>query len=326
MYICVLSSPPDPIDVPYDPSSYFTQHRWDHVIPDPNNFKEELNLLVEKGYDVFVNLCDGTPDDELSGIGLVEYLEEIGAAFTGAGSKFFDPTRLEMKQAALSANVPIPGTMFVKDFSDLLSMDHKLSYPLLVKPPHGYASVGLSRASRVDDYEAMEIQTQAVLNRFGAALIEEFIEGREFTTLIAENAADPDHPVTFQPVEFKFPPGECFKHFDMKWKEYELMSVYPVSEKEIELKLRNLTSQQFLAMNGTGYARCDFRMNSNGDLFLLEINPNCGIFYPPDEPGSADFILLNDPLGHKGFLELILNSALKKKSARKSVPTNTNRL
>lgn len=323
MYICVLSSPPDADDIPYDPSSYFKNYKWEHFIPSPNNFKSEIDALNEKGVDIFVNLCDGTPDDELSGIGLVNYFEEKSLAFTGAGSKFFDPTRLEMKQAAMIANVPVPGSMFVHQEEDLLNFDHNLNFPLLVKPPHGYASVGLSRDSRVDDFAGLKFQTNKTISRFGGALIEEFVEGREFTTLIAENANDKNNPVTFRPVEFKFPPGESFKHYDMKWKEYDLMSVYPVTDHEIENKLRELTRRQFLAMDGVGYARCDFRMSNKGELLLLEINPNCGIFYPPNDPGSADFILLNDPLGHTGFLKLILESALKRKRENQTARSMT---
>jgi len=315
MYICVLSTPPDPDDIPYDPSSYFTEYHWEHATPHQATCESEIDNLIKKGIDVFVNLCDGTPDDELSGIGLVNLLEAKGAAFTGAGSRFFDPTRWEMKQAALGADIPIPGSLFINQARDLIDFDHRLRFPLLVKPPHGYASVGLSRESRVDDPKALQVQTEAMINRFGGALIEEFIAGREFTTLVAENPEEPGNPVTFQPVEFRFPEGESFKHYDMKWKEYELMSVYPVRDEHINRQLRELTRRQFLAMNGTGYARCDFRMNQDGELFLLEINPNCGIFYPPSEPGSADFILLNDPLGHKGFLHLILGSAIKRRRA-----------
>jgi D-alanine-D-alanine ligase len=313
MYICVLSSPPDPGDIAYDPSSYFTKYHWEHFTPHYARYPIEIKQLIEKGCDVFVNLCDGTPDDELSGIGLVKCLEENGAAFTGANSRFFDPTRLEMKQAASQAGIPIPGSQFIHDLHDLETFDHRMRFPLLVKPPHGYASIGISRESRVVSFSELETQTRLILSRFGSALIEEFIEGREFTTLIAENPDDAGSPVTFQPIEFKFPAGESFKHYDMKWKEYEHMSVYPVCEKEINAQLRDLTKRQFLAMDGNGYARCDFRMNAAGELFLLEINPNCGIFYPPHEPGSADFILLNDPLGHAGFLDLILRSAFKRK-------------
>jgi hypothetical protein len=43
---------------------------------------------------------------------------------------------------------------------------------------------------------------------------------------------------------------------------------------------------------------------------MLEINPNCGIFYPPHEPGSADFSLLNDPhTDHTKFMKLIVCNA-----------------
>jgi D-alanine-D-alanine ligase len=316
MHICVLSSPPDPDDLPYDPSAYFTNYHWEHFTPHYLKYKEEIQQLIEKGVDVFVNLCDGTPDDELSGIGLVTYLEACGVAFTGANSAFFDPTRLEMKAAARQAGVPIPGSLFINSLEDLEHFDSQLAYPLLVKPPHGYASIGLTRASRVMNFSEVETQTRLMVARFGGALIEEFIEGREFTTLIAENPADPTRPVAFQPIEFRFPAGESFKHYDMKWKEYEHMSVYPVDDPKIATQLRELTSRQFLAMHGNGYARCDFRMNARGELFLLEINPNCGIFYPPHEPGSADFILLNDPLGHAGFLDLILRGAQKRQKAQ----------
>jgi D-alanine-D-alanine ligase len=318
MYICVLSSPPDPDDVPYDPSAYFTEHRWEHFKPHPHYYREQIAELAKKGFDVFINLCDGTPDDELSGIGLVQVLEEFGIPFTGAASSFFDPTRQEMKEAARRVDVPVPGCIFVETMADLGRLDHIIRYPLLVKPPHGYASIGISRESRVLDEKALEIQTALTLERFGSALIEEFIEGREFTALVAENPEDACKPITFQPIEFLFPPGESFKHYDMKWKDYERMSTRKVDDPEINALLRDLATRQFLAMHGTGYARCDFRMDAQGKIYLLEINPNCGVFYPPSEPGSADFVLLGDPGGHVGFLNVIVRSAMKRKRSKQA--------
>ncbi len=315
MYICVLASPPDPIDIPYDPSAYFTKHKWELFTPHWIHYREELVALKNKCFDVFVNLCDGTPDDELSGIGLVELMEELGVAFTGANSAFFDPTRAEMKAAAQVVGVPFPKSVFINSITELERLDHQVNFPLLVKPAHGYASIGITRDSRVTNFFALRQQAEITLQKFGGALLEEFIDGREFTVLVAENPDNPLKPVTFQPVEFCFPPGESFKHYDMKWKDYEQMTVRPVEDPALAHRLRDLTGRQFTALSGNGYARCDFRMNAAGEIFLLEINPNCGIFYPPHEPGSADFILLNDPLGHEGFLDLILRSALKRKKA-----------
>jgi D-alanine-D-alanine ligase len=270
--------------------------------------------LMDEGVEAFINLCDGTPDDALSGIGLVRALEKLGAAFTGADSKFFDPTRDEMKNAARRVSVPTPDWLFVNKVEDAERVAKRLRFPMLVKPPHGYASVGIRRNSRVETVDQLKIQMEAEIKEFGRALIEEFIEGREFTCLVAENPDDSKNPITFKPVEFIFPKGESFKHYDMKWVEYEKMSVAAVNEPHIEKILREQTIRIFKEMGGNGYGRCDYRMDANGTIYMLEINPNCGIFYPPTEPGSADFSLLNDPINHNKFMKLIIHSAQKRQA------------
>jgi D-alanine-D-alanine ligase len=91
------------------------------------------------------------------------------------------------------------------------------------------------------------------------------------------------------------------------------MSVAAVNDARIEKVLRDQTTRLFKAMDGNGYARCDYRMSADGTIYMLEINPNCGIFYAPDEPGSADFSLINDPVyNHHKFLKLIIRSAQKR--------------
>ena len=309
MYICVLTSVPDENDIPYDPSPYMNGYRWKQHLVEPKNVEKQIRDLMDEGVDVFINLCDGTPDDALSGIALVNALEKHNAAFSGANSKFFDPTRDEMKNAARRVSVPTPNWVFVNRVEDAEKVAKRLKFPMLVKPPHGYASVGIRRNSRVENVDQLREQLKLEINEFGRALIEEFIEGREFTCLIAENPEDPKKPLTFTPVEFIFPNGESFKHYDMKWIEYEKMSVAVVAEPKIQKTLREQTMRVFKELGGNGYARCDYRMDANGDIYMLEINPNCGIFYPPHEPGSADFSLLNDPVNHTKFMKLIIRNA-----------------
>ncbi|MEP0806342.1 MAG: ATP-grasp domain-containing protein [Chloroflexota bacterium] len=289
--------------------------KWKHHLVQPLNVEKQLRDLVNEGVDVFVNLCDGTPDDALSGVGLVQLMEKMGLAFTGADSKFFDPSRQEMKAYAKKAGVPSPNWVMVDRVEDVERAAKKLRYPVLVKPPHGYASVGITRKSRCETLEQLKEQAAVEINQFGRALLEEFIEGREFTCLIAENPDDPKNPITFKPVEFIFPEGESFKHYDMKWVEYEKMSVAPVDDPHIEKILREQTARLFKAMNGNGYARCDYRMGADGTIYMLEINPNCGIFYAPHEPGSADFSLLNDPVyNHHKFLNLIIRAGINRQA------------
>ena len=100
------------------------------------------------------------------------------------------------------------------------------------------------------------------------------------------------------------------------------MKVVPIDNPAYDRRLREYTTKIFQEFKGNGYARCDFRLGKDGEIYMLEINPNCGIFYPPFDPGSADFSLLNDPIGHQGFMDLIIRSALKRQAeALRVVPT-----
>ncbi len=228
-----------------------------------------------------------------------------------------------MKAYAKKSNVPTPNWVMVDRVQDVERVARRLRFPVLVKPPHGYASVGITRDSRCENLEQLKVQTGREIEQFGRALLEEFIEGREFTCLITENPDDPKNPITFKPVEFIFPEGESFKHYNMKWVEYEKMNVAPVSDARIEKVLRAQTTRLFKAMNGNGYARCDYRMAADGTIYMLEINPNCGIFYAPHEPGSADFCLIHDSVySHHKFLKLIIRSALKRQDTMISARAN----
>jgi D-alanine-D-alanine ligase len=65
-------------------------------------------------------------------------------------------------------------------------------------------------------------------------------------------------------------------------------------------------------MNGTGYARVDIRINEKGEIYILEINPNCSVYYSEAEAGSADFILLQKNNGHQKFTDILLKIAMNR--------------
>src|SRR5512143_3193399 len=314
MYLCVLSSLPQPPDPPYDPGPHLEGRKWRHHVIQKSKVEDQIRTLMDDGVDMFVNLCDGTPDEPVSGMQLIKALEKLGAAFTGADSHCFDPTRQEMKRVAARVGVPTPASTFVKSMADVERAGRTLRFPMLVKPPHGYASCGIFKESRVTNLEELKKQAAITMKNDGRALIEEFIDGREFTCLAAENPDDPAHPFTFQPVEFIFPEGESFKHYNMKWVDYDKMRVAVIDNPDYDARVRDYTLRVFQAFGASGYARCDFRLGNDGEIYMLEINPNCGIFYPPFDPGSADFSLMNDPIGHQGFMDLIIRSALKRQA------------
>lgn len=266
--------------------------------------------LSRLGYDVFLNLCDGAWDEDRPGIEVVQALERTGQAFTGATSWFYEPSREAMKRVCAAYGIRTPPSVQVHDARSLDRAANTLQYPLIVKHPNSYSSIGLTLASRVTSEAALREQVALMVTAFGSALVEEFIEGREFTVLIAENPADSRCPTAYEPVEYRFPEGETFKHFEMKWLDHQEMRPLPVTDAVLNARLREIGRNLFVGLGGTGYGRCDIRMDADGELHLLEINPNCGVFYPPDTPGSADAILLHDPAGHVGFAEQIVRAAL----------------
>ena len=148
------------------------------------------------------------------------------------------------------------------------------------------------------------------MSRYGAALIEEYIEGIECTVLVAENPDDARKPTTYGPVQYRFPDGESFKHADLKWADYESMDCFPVEDPELAARLKEVSSRLFVELRGASFGRCDLRVDRSGTPFMLEINPNCGVYYPKTDPGSADLCLAHDPDEHEGFTRQLVKAAL----------------
>lgn len=296
-------------DLAYEPAFYLGGHEVHTVHLAKTTATSRVVSLAGDGYDVFLNLCDGTWDGNQPGIEVVLALERLGLPFTGATSTFYEPSREAMKRVCNAWDVLTPRGLEIHDAADIDAAEQTLNFPLIVKHPNSYSSIGLTPDSRVETPGALREQIRLMNEAFGGALVEEFIEGREFTVLVAENPDDPTQPITYTPIEFRFPEGESFKHYNLKWVDHHGMRALPVTDAALDAELREASRRLFVGLGGTGYGRCDLRLDSAGRLYMLEINPNCAVFYPPEDPGSADFILLNDPAGHRGFVDQIIRAA-----------------
>jgi D-alanine-D-alanine ligase len=308
------SSPFKDLDPECDPSRWLKGHECLPFRIEKARAVRQITEIARQGFDVAINLCDGASDEDRAGIEVVRTLEALNAAFTGADSLFFDPTREAMKMACHSVGVKVPAYVMAGKSADVERALENLRFPMIVKHPRGYGSVGLTKDSRVSDAAALRRETDRIVGEYGAALIEEFIEGREYTVLVAEARYPEEVAWALEPIEFCFPHGETFKHFDLKWKNYESMQTRAVADDALAAGLRESSALAFVALSGSGYARCDLRVDAAGDIYLLELNPNCGVFYPEGSYGSADFILASDPAGHEGFLRHLIECALKRRA------------
>jgi D-alanine-D-alanine ligase-like ATP-grasp enzyme len=319
MRICILTYDDRALDAPHpeepvpcDPRSFVPGAAWDEVQLEKASAVRELVRLSQHDYDVYFNFCDGSWDSDAPGIEVVQALERMDVPFTGADSRFFDPSREAMKRVCAAWGIHTPAYVLARSERDLQRALDTLRFPMIVKHPASYSSIGLTRQSRVTDASSLAAQARDMVRSYGGALIEEFIEGEEATVLVAENAADPASPITYQPVLYHFPEGETFKHYHLKWFDYHGLRASPVEDRELDERLRDVSARMFAGLDGTGFGRCDVRIDSDGRIFMLEINPNCGVYYPPTDPGSADLCLLHDPAGHLGFTRHLLDAAMRR--------------
>ena len=317
--ICLLTdsylgsvSPLKEYDLPCDPRPYLPNAEWEQIALQKATAVRKTIELSRRDFDLFFNLCDGAWDEDRPGIEVIQALERLGQPFTGATSEFYEPSREAMKHVCRAWGIDTPAYAIAERDEDAERAAEELRFPLIVKHPSSYSSIGLTRKSRVETAEALFLQGRRMIESYGGALIEEFIDGREFTVLVAENPDDARDPTTYTPIEFRFPAGESFKHFEMKWVDYGGMRAVPCTDPALEATLRQSSARLFLGLNGAGYGRCDFRVDADGRAYMLEINPNCGIFYPPTDPGSADLCLMHDPAGHEGFTRQIVRAALRR--------------
>ena len=318
MHICLLTTQDldaDPFpedDWPCDPRPFMPEATWTvATLTGKVNSVRQVEALIDSGkYDLFFNLCDGAADQDIPGIEVIQKLEERQVPYAGACSACYEPTRVEMKEACAKIGIATPNYVVARTPQDVEGAAEALNFPLFVKHHSSYASVDLSRRSRVLSPEGLRIQAKKIISRHGAALIEEYIDGIECTVLVAENPDDPNRPKTYTPAQYQFPKGESFKHSDLKWVDYEGLSSFPVQDQVLANRLRDECARFFVELGAASFGRCDIRVNRSGTPYMLEINPNCGVYYPPKDYGSADICLSLDPEGHEGFTRQLVAAAI----------------
>lgn len=315
MRICVLS---DEEVQDFDVSPYLKGYDYEFVTM-RNPVMDVLKGLKERNeFDVYLNVCEGyemddedaEDEDAYEGIEVVKALEELNLPFTGATSQLFDPTREEMQAAADAHGVGFAKGYRVYSVGEAGQLVKNLRYPIMVKHPKSYGSTGMIKESRCDSLGEVLTQVERICTAYGSARMEEFIVGREYNVLVVDNPDDFSQPIAYPPTELVFPPGEEFWHTVVKWDTSLPFNFKQVTDDTLIPRLQDIAIRMFKAMGIPGYGRCDVRMNEQGEMFILEINPNPAIMLKPEEYGPADYMILYDKDGYQGFFDRIFRAAL----------------
>jgi D-alanine-D-alanine ligase len=241
---------------------------------------EKANQEVEKlSVDIVFNLFEGFPGFPETEAWLSDLLTDRGVAYTGCTS---ESLRLALnkgktKELLRSAGVNTP-------FHQVLTADtvdyFRLRFPCIVKPLAEDASHGLTEDSMVNDLSSLARQVKVICDNYGGqAIVEEFMEGREFNATVMGISDLVVLPVS--EITYTLPPDKPrILTFAAKW---DQASIYykntpVVCPAKIDEALRAAIAEVALAafkVTGCkGYARVDMRLDSNGVVNVMEVNPN----------------------------------------------------
>jgi D-alanine-D-alanine ligase len=316
MKVCVLQ--PDYSTTGVDYKNYDPPRDLSVLIPEAEVHNVFLNKLTtykqlkdlgKKGYDIFVNLCEGYLEWEIPSIDVMYTLELLNLPFTGPTTKLYDPPKELMKYLAYCEGVKTPGYVLLDNLARVEDVVKILRFPMFVKPAKAGDSLGVDEHSLVHSKQELIEKAGSIMEEYGPLLVEEYIQGREFTVLVAANA-DGKSCSVFRPVEYLFPEGREFKTYALKTSELHPDCNVPCNDPVLDRELRAASERIFNGFNGVGYGRLDFRVNDNNEVYFLEINFTCSVFYKDGYEGSADFILKYDGIGQPGFLRHIIQEGI----------------
>jgi D-alanine-D-alanine ligase-like ATP-grasp enzyme len=319
MKICVLQPDYSNSSVDYknyDPprnlKSFFLDNDIvDHIFLNKLSTYAQLKELSTLGYDIFINLCEGYLEWDVPSIDVIHSLELLNLPYTGPNPILYDPAKSLMKYVAYTAGVKTPNGIVINKHDNEYEAIKRLSFPLFIKPEKAGDSLGIDNNSLIKDENALLLKTTTLLEEYDEIIVEEYIGGREFTVLVAANK-DGKTCTVYKPLEYVFPTDIHFKTYAHKTSTLYKDVNKPCNEPALELRLKKATENIFTAFAGVGYARLDFRINEQGEIFFLEINFTCSVFYEEGYEGSADYILSNEKDGKKRFLQHIITEGIER--------------
>lgn len=325
MKVCVLLPDYSKSDIDYqhyDPprnlSSLIPGAHFEHIFLNKLTTYKQLKELAKKKFDIFVNLCEGYLEWEVPSIDVIYTLELLNLPFTGPTILLYDPPKELMKYVAYTKGILTPAYALIEKEENIESACKHLKFPLFVKPHKAGDSLGVDEKSLVHNYSELKEKVHAIIDEYSPLLIEEYISGREFTVMLAANTGN-ESATVFRPVEYIFPEGKSFKTYALKTSELHPNANIPVTNEDLNRQLQSASEKIFTAFNGAGYARLDFRMNDKGELFFLEINFTCSVFYTGGYEGSADYILQHDGFGQSNFLKHIITEGIERYNRKQKI-------
>lgn len=237
-------------------------------------------------------------------------LEMAGIPFVGADALTLGLTldKIMAKKVFIAEGVPTPKFLEIKSLDFFVDTDH-LKFPFIVKPRFEGSSKGLNENSRVENMEELKNQAKYIIDTYKQpALIEEFISGQEFTVAIIGNDPAEVMPVIQIKIDGRLKLNNRFYTF-ARITSNRLEYVCPARiTEELNKKISNIALKAYNAVECYDFGRVDFRVDNDGNPYVLEINPLPSLSTEDVFP----IVAKQAGLSYEQMIGKIINSALKR--------------
>jgi D-alanine-D-alanine ligase len=165
-------------------------------------------------------------------------------------------------------------------------------YPVIVKPSREGSARGLSADSVVKEDFALKKAVKVIHNEFHQpALIEQFVDGREFSVGIVAGEILP-----ILEIDFSTLPDGLERFYSYRVKHYYGEQTRYICPAQIDTGLKDRISEYaltaFKALRLRNYARMDLRVK-DGQIYFLEVNS-----LPMLTPGYSDIVKMAEAAGY----------------------------
>ena len=179
--------------------------------------------------------------------------------------------KLMTKKILLAEGIPTPRFFHIAHPEDTLPLD--CAFPLIVKPRYEGSSKGISEHSVVHSPAQLRSQAAWVIQTYHQpALVEEFIQGTEFTVAIVGNDPPEPFPVVQIQIDGKTDLGDLFYTFSRIASGADYVCPARIDAR-LEEELKALALRTFQAVDCLDFGRVDIRVDRQGHPYVLEINP-----------------------------------------------------
>ena len=240
------------------------------------------------------NLMEAFDDVVVFDQNVVSYLELLRVPYTGCNPRGLTLSRDKALAKKLMAyhRIPVPDFLVVP-LGRRPTLPKRLQFPLIVKSLTYESSTGISQASVVANEDQLNKRVQFIHDTIMTpAIVEQFIDGRELYVGVMGN----DRLQVFPVWEMSFAkmPEDSWRiatervKWSAKYQEKHGIDTGEASlPEEVSSKVQHLAKRVYRALDLTGYARVDLRMRPDGQLFVIEANPNPQLAQGEDFAESA---------------------------------------